>query len=924
MQQVRGLDYATVARTMKGRATFASLARCVLSAFSVMSVWASLSLLHAAQEHPFGLERRIPWTTSRVVGSPDPPLPFTVEKTFTNIKWQAPIFVAPEPATDRLLVVQQGGEKDRPSKVLRVHDDPGADQVETLLEVGGRLVYSVAFHPGYRTNGQLFVFSKGPTEGPGQSNRISRFTVERQAPHHCDSKSEGVILEWRSAGHDGGDMVFGHDRMLYIATGDGTSDSDDLVTGQDLTDLLGGVLRIDVDHVDGTRPYSVPADNPFVGLKNARPELWAYGLRNPWRMTLDGKTGHIWVGNNGQDLWETAHLVRRGENYGWSVYEGNHPFYLNRPRGPTPHVPPTIEHHHSEFRSLTGGVVYYGDQLSELNGVYVYGDYATGKIWGARHDGKRLTWHRELADTTLQIAAFAVGHRGDLLIADNGGGLFRLIPAPKQAERPAFPMRLSETGLFLSVKDHQVQPGLIPFSVNAPAWADGAQTERFLALPSEARIDYTSSRGWNFTNGAVLMQTLSLERQPGQPTSRRRVETRLLTRQQGEWAGYSYRWNDEQTDATLISAKGEEGELTIRDARAPRGVQSPKWRFPSRTECMACHSRAANFVLGLTELQMNRDHNYGGVRDNQLRTLQHIGVFNGALPKPPAELPRLVDPYDPANDLDARALSYLHANCSVCHVGTGGGNSRIVLEFATAREAMNIFSARPQHDTFGIDNAMLIAPGDPDRSILYQRVARRGRGQMPPLVSAVVDERAAQLIRDWIKAMKSEQKFVRDWKMEDLLPSLGQVTARRSFESGRAAFRDSGCIQCHRFASEGGSVGPDLSGIGRRLGARDLLESMLLPSKVIAADYATTEIEIRSGEAVVGRVEREDDRVVVLRPLGSVDEPVTIQKGEVRRRTLSPVSNMPASMLNSLEEAQVLDLLAYLLADGQRDHPAFR
>src|SRR2546426_3453835 len=254
----------------------------------------------------------------------------------SNVVWRAPIFVTPEPDTESLLIVQQGGEKDRPARILRLRDDPSTDQVETFLVVSNRLVYSLAFHPGYRTNGYLFVFSNGQTPEANRTNRISRFTVERQSGHRCNPESEHVIMEWHSQGHDGGGIVFGHDGMLYISTGDGTSDSDDWVTGQDLSELNGGILRIDVDHKDGTQPYSVPRDNPFVGLKDARPENWAYGLRNPWRLTIDEKNGQIWVGNNGQDLWETAHLVRKGENYGWSVYEGSHPFYLNRKLGPTP------------------------------------------------------------------------------------------------------------------------------------------------------------------------------------------------------------------------------------------------------------------------------------------------------------------------------------------------------------------------------------------------------------------------------------------------------------------------------------------------------------------------------------------------------------------------------------------------------------
>ena len=133
--------------------------------------------------------------------------------------------------------------------------------------------------------------------------------------------------------------------------------------------------------------YAIPPDNPFLDVEGARGEIWSLGHRNPWRMTVDAKTGGLWVGNNGQDLWEFAHLIKRGDNCGWSVYEGSHPFYLNRQQGPGRFAPPTVEHDHGAFRSLTGGVVYYGRRLPGLEGAYVYGDYSTGAIWGVKHDG---------------------------------------------------------------------------------------------------------------------------------------------------------------------------------------------------------------------------------------------------------------------------------------------------------------------------------------------------------------------------------------------------------------------------------------------------------------------------------------------------------------------------------------------------------
>lgn len=876
----------------------------------------------ADEAAPYGIEERVPWTTSRVVGSPDPPLPYSVEKAFPEIDLKAPLFAVAEPGTKKLWVIERGGEADNPSRILAFDDDPDAHATEIVLEIAQRLVYSVTFHPNFEDNQFVYVFSNGPNGDPDRTNRVSRFTFDRDGTQACDPNSERVIIEWPSAGHDGGDLVFGHDEMLYITTGDGTSDSDTSVTGQDISDLLGGVLRIDVDHPDEGAAYSIPADNPFVGLENARGENWALGLRNPWRMCIDRETGQIWVGNNGQDLWETAHLLERGGNYGWSVYEGSHPFYLNRQRGPTPVLSPTVEHHHIEARSLTGGVVYYGEPLMELNGTYVYGDYSTGKIWGARHDGKQLTWHQELADTSLQIAGFAVSPREELLIVDHTGGLFELVPSEPQTQAQPFPQTLSETGLYVSVEDHQLHPGVIPYSVNSPGWMDGARAQRFVVLPGESQIenppiDNAGPRSWPLPDGSVLVQTLETETSAEQDKAYR-IETRLLTKQQGEWVGYSYRWNAAQTDATLVSA---EGETVLLPSDTRLGEQA--WRFPSRAECMSCHSRAANFVLGFGAVQLNRDHDYGGAIDNQLRTLSHIGLLKTPVSDPLPEMFQLVNPYDETQDLDARARSYLHTNCSVCHVAAGGGNAKMELQASTELAKMQVVSARPQHATFGIDNAMLVAPGHPESSVLMQRLQLRGRGQMPPLVSTVTDDQAVRLFHDWIAAMPPEREFVHDWKASEIESQLDAMPQDRSFESGQAAFTAVGCVQCHRFGDTGSGIGPDLTGISRRLKPRELIESLVDPSKKVAPEYATTVIATTDGIIVEGRIEQETDTNVTLREGGALAEPRTIQKSDIEERALSPKSSMPSGILNTLTQEEVLDLLVYLIADGQADHPAF-
>ena len=354
---------------------------------------------------PYGLERRLPLTTSRVLGSPDPLPPYCVARAFPNLKLNYPIAVVHQPGSDRLLLITQAHSSGA-VKIERIVDSPKTSETEPLLELDA-VAYSIVFHPDFGKTGYLYIGSNGPESGKGpRKTQVYRYTMDRRPPYKLNPASAKLIIEWESNGHNGGAMAFGHDGMFYVTSGDGTSDSDTNIVGQDMTTLLAKVLRIDVDHPDAGKGYSIPKDNPFAGVRGVRPETWAYGLRNPWRMTIDQKTGHLWVGQNGQDLWEQAFLVRKGDNYGWSVMEGSHPFYPNRKPGPTPFAKPTIEHHHSQFRSLTGGVVYYGAKYPELQGAYVYGDYSTGKIWAMKHDGTKPIWHKELADSRLQITCF--------------------------------------------------------------------------------------------------------------------------------------------------------------------------------------------------------------------------------------------------------------------------------------------------------------------------------------------------------------------------------------------------------------------------------------------------------------------------------------------------------------------------------------
>lgn len=732
-----------------------------------------------------------PLTTSRVVGSPDPPLPYRTVKAFPKLPMTFPITLVRQPGTDLMLVIVQ----DRPystTRICRFKDSPETTELEHILEQPkDGTAYGIVFHPKFAENGYVYIGWNGPMEDKPadkegkkpKATRVTRYTMDRQPPYKLDPASAVEVISWESNGHNGGDVAFGLDGMFLVTSGDGTSDSDTNVTGQDLTKPLAKLLRIDVDRPADGKQYSVPKDNPFLGQKDVVPETYAYGFRNPWKLHVDPKTGHIWVGNNGQDLWEQVYFVRPGDNFGWSVFEGSHDFYLNRQLGPHKHTPPAAEHPHSESRSLTGGVTYHGTKLPELQGAYIYGDHSTGRVWGIKHDGKTVTWHKLLVDTPFNVSGFAIDTHGELLIADHHGegkgGYYYLEPPPpvEQTEKtPEFPKTLSASGLFASVKDHQMAAGLVPYSVNSPLWSDGAYKERYIAIPhkpdQDMRIGFTTNRGWFFPDETVLVKSFALESEPGNAATRKWIETRFLVKQQGEWAGYSYVWNDEQTEGTLVAGEGMDRAYKV-------GGKQQTWHYPSRTECMVCHSRAANYVLGLTEAQMNKDHDYGGARDNQLHTLECLGMLkvnyageidtskqaknqrgpageNGLLSKNPDQYKKLADPYDDKAPLEARVRSYLQSNCAHCHVDAGGGNAQFNAEFTATLAETKLIDVAPVHHKFDLPDAKLVAPGHPERSVLLYRLSHRGRGQMPQLATSLVDEKAVKVFEEWIKSLKEK------------------------------------------------------------------------------------------------------------------------------------------------------------------------
>jgi hypothetical protein len=479
-------------------------------------------------------------------------------------------------------------------------------------------------------------------------------------------------------------------------------------------------------------------------MKGARPEVWAYGFRNPWRMSFDRQTGELFVGDVGWELWEMVYRIEKGGNYGWSAMEGPQPIKPEKV-GPTPILPPLIALPHTISTSVTGGFVYRGRKFPELVGAYVFGDWESRRLWAARFEGDRTREMPEITRPSVRIVAFGEDKEGELYFLDYDDGTLHTIERNDQSGRNAdFPTTLSQTGLFASVGQHAPAAGVVPFTVNSRQWHDGATAEYLLALPGVSSVTlhavgkpvpglvYWHNFRVHFPKDAVLVRTLSL--------GGRRVETQLLHFEGADWRGYTFAWRDDQSDADLVPADGAEKE--IRD-----GSQQRVWQFPSRSQCMSCHSNQSEYALAFQPEQLNRP---GPDGRNQLVAFTEAGYIQRAdkdgRPLPPfdavtaAREKKLADPADTEQPLEARARSYFHANCGHCHSDHGGGAVPLRLQFPVAVDQMKAVGVRPTRGDFGLPDACIIKPGDPGASTLFFRMAKFGRDRMPHIGSERPDE----------------------------------------------------------------------------------------------------------------------------------------------------------------------------------------
>ncbi len=702
---------------------------------------------------------RTPWTGSKIQGSPEPPPPFVTERLVPNLTFSNPLDITILPGTKRLVVAEQNG------RIFSFDPASASGQADLFADLPACdpeiiQTYALTFHPRFLENRYVFIWTILDFKGEKNrenGTRILRFKVTNGPVPGIDPGSATPIFSWLSGGHNGGNMRFGPDGMLYIATGDAAPPDppDPLATGQDISDVLSSILRIDVDHPEVGRAYGIPKDNPFANDPKARGEVWAYGLRNPWRISFDPKSGDLFVGDVGWELWEMIYRIKPGGNYGWSLTEGSRQDVLpNRLRGPSPVSPPLIAHSHEEAASITGGEFYHGTRLPSLNGRYIYGDWQTGTFWSLKTEGDRVVEHRELCRSSLMPVSFGKDAAGELLICDHlGGGIWRLSENPNAGKQSAFPRKLSETGLFSNTAAQTPAPGVVPYSINATRWADHATSERWAAFPGAAAVTISEvSKGvlqrgqWRFPQGAVLAKTYSLATDRSKPEAKQRIETQILYYDGSLWGAYSYRWNAAQTDADLVPARGDETSFAVKDPAVTGSETHETWRFFSRSECGRCHSMWTNFTPGFNTLQLDRTT--GEAPGRQTDLLAKIGLI--------PEEPRLADPFGDKGSPELRARSYLHANCSTCHRQNGGGAVPVYLNIEIPAKEMKVLNVKPVQGDLGLPDGRLVARGDAARSVLLYRMATGGRGHMPYLGGRLVDEHGLLVVRDWINGMNED------------------------------------------------------------------------------------------------------------------------------------------------------------------------
>jgi hypothetical protein len=655
----------------------------------------------------------------------------------------------------------------------------------TVLNNQSYLINFNNCNPGYPTSSTSGFFNTWL--------RLSRFQAYWDATAGVwrgDPTSEVPLFNIRlyNGSHRGGGPVFGNDGYLYVAIGDQFRYD----TAQTIVDNFeGGSMRLAVDvtdHGDGTwtcaagshmpvrrmqevtgnpdemtgHTYCIPDDNTWPGLAGENfGEYNSVGHRNPHRIALDPVTGLLWSGEVGQSTREEINVIIKGRNYQWPYMEGLATGVRSKPSTIIGiEQPPVIDFVRTEARTIIGGYVYRGTRFPELSGRYITGDYTTDNIWAITLDINSMTATRDLLTTfpSGSLGTFGQDNNGEIFMGDVAAS----IPL-QRLERigdpvPDPPALLSQTGALTDTGNFVVNPAGVPYDL-VPFWSDGTYKQRWLFLPNDGthntaaeQITFSEQGNWGFPAGTVAMKHFELPIDETNPGVRIRLETRFqVLGDDGKVYGVTYRWRPDLSDADLLTT-AETAVYTIQLEGG--GTRQQTWLFPSRNDCLQCHTEGAGGFLGLRTHQQNRDLTYPstGRTDNQLRTWNALGMFTPTLNEPDIPtFPQAAQLADTAASLELRARSWLDSNCSNCHRPETGNRAAFDARFTTPLANQGLVWGSVI-DGLGIADPYIIHPGDPSSSVLYHRVQAAGGSPiaMPPLAKELAQDEAVDLLQAWI------------------------------------------------------------------------------------------------------------------------------------------------------------------------------
>lgn len=631
----------------------------------------------------------------------------------------------PGAADNPYYVMEKGG------RILRLSADFSATSagmfldLRDVVETGGEGgIFSMAFHPDYPE--QPYVYVSYLVEEDGYLTRISRFTsldgIEASGekilfnlPQNKSPFSLGSI-------HNAGTLAFGPDGYLYMSVGDDKR----TMAAASTDNLYGTIIRIDVDTDES---YTVPADNPYDN------EIFAYGFRNPWRISFDRATGDLWAADVGEECFEEINRVEIGGNYGWPNWEAD---VCGPGKCNGENTLPVYQYHTRPScglgNSITGGYVYRGTLNPSLTGKYIYGDYQTGQVW-AFDIQKGFNEDLFVDSRSDGIASFGEDNQGEVFHIDIVTGVISRIQTRGTTGGVAGPPeKLSQTGCFAALGE-TLNPakGVLAYDIAQPFWSDGAEKQRYLSLPADSAFTANSQGDWELPIGGVLIKHFRWEG--------KNLETRFVVRyRNGSYGTYTYEWNS-ANDAVLIDAAGK--DVTLADGH--------EWRYPSRSECRQCHTSRAGYILGPETRQMNINRRYTetGRTANQFQTLVGLGMVKGNTVAAP--------PFPALNNTSAsvaeRALSYIHVNCASCHRGAGGSQSTWDARFSTPFAEKGLCRTSPVKPVTDVQPEYYVAPGEHESSSIWWRVHVRGSAQMPPIGSNRVDSVGSAILAQWIDGL---------------------------------------------------------------------------------------------------------------------------------------------------------------------------